>query len=188
MDDASLKSILDSTKEAMDRAIDHLNKELVKLRAGKASPSMLDGVMVEYYGSHVPLSQVSNVNTPDARTIVVQPWEKNLLHDIERSIINSNLGYNPQNDGQIIIINIPPLTEERRKDLVKNAKKEAENGKVSLRNIRRDSNESIKKLKNNGLSEDMAKDGEAEVQKLTDAFTEKIDAILVVKEKEIMTV
>jgi len=187
MDD-SVKPIFDSVKEGMSKAIDHLNKELLKLRAGKATPSMLSSVMVEYYGSPTPLNQVANVNTPDARTLVIQAWEKAIVPDIERAIINSNLGYNPQNDGEVIIINIPPLTEERRRDLVKNAKKEAEYGKVSLRNIRRDANEAIKKLQKDGLSEDMSKDAEAEVQKLTDTYSDKIDAILVDKEKEIMTV
>ena len=187
MDD-SLKPIFESVEEGMMKAIDHMNKELLKLRAGKATPSMLSSVMVEYYGSPTPLSQVANVNTPDARTLVVQAWEKSIVPDIERAIINSNLGYNPQNDGEVIIINIPPLTEERRRDLVKNAKKEAENGKVSLRNIRRDANESIKKLQKDGLSEDMAKDAEAEVQKTTDSYSNKIESILADKEKEIMTV
>lgn len=186
--DESLKPVFDSVAERMSKAIDHLNKELLKLRAGKASPSMLSGVMVEYYGSPTPLNQVANVNTPDARTLVVQAWEKSIVQDIERAIINSNLGYNPQNDGEVIIINIPPLTEERRRELVKNAKKEAEHGKVSLRNIRRDANEAIKKLQKDGLSEDMAKDAEAEVQKSTDGYSDKMDAIFTDKEKEIMTV
>lgn len=186
--DESLKPVFEALSEGMSKAIDHLNKELLKLRAGKASPSMLDGVMVEYYGSPTPLNQVANVNTPDARTLVIQPWEKSLVQDIERAIINSNLGYNPQNDGEVIIINIPPLTEERRRDLVKSAKKEAENAKVSLRNVRRDANESIKKEQKDGLSEDLAKDAEAEVQKKTDSYSAKVDAILVDKEKEIMTV
>ncbi|MBO6518080.1 MAG: ribosome recycling factor [Bacteroidia bacterium] len=172
----------------MDNAIDHLNKALTKIRAGKASPTMLQSVQVEYYGSVVPLNQVANVNTPDARTLVIQPWEKSTLQDIERSIINSNLGYNPQNDGEIIIINIPPLTEERRKDLVKTAKGEAENGKISLRNIRKDANDAIKKLQKDGLSEDMAKDAENEVQKSTNEYSNKIDGILEKKEAEIMTV
>ncbi|MCO4819548.1 MAG: ribosome recycling factor [Bacteroidetes bacterium] len=186
--DESLKPVFDSVEEGMSKAIDHLNKELLKLRAGKASPSMLSGVMVEYYGSPTPLNQVANVNTPDARTLVVQAWEKSIVPDIERAIINSNLGYNPQNDGEVIIINIPPLTEERRIELVKSAKKEVENGKVSLRNIRRDANEVIKKLQKDGLSEDMAKDAEAEVQKSTDGYSDKMDAIFTDKEKEIMTV
>jgi ribosome recycling factor len=187
MDD-SLKLIYELVDDGMEKAIEHLNKELRKLRAGKASPTMLDGVMVEYYGSPTPLNQVANVNTPDARTLVIQAWEKGIVPDIERAIINSNLGYNPQNDGEVIIINIPPLTEERRRDLVKSAKKEVENGKVSLRNIRRDANEQIKQLQKDGLSEDMAKDAEAAVQKSTDSYTAKVEAILVDKEKEIMTV
>ncbi len=186
--DESLKPVFDFVNSGMDKAIDHLNKELLKLRAGKASPSVLDGVMVEYYGSPTPLNQVANVNTPDARTLVVQPWEKTLVPDIERAIINSNLGYNPQNDGDVIIINIPPLTEERRKELVRAAKKEAENGKVSIRNIRRDANDQIKKLQKDGLSEDMAKDAEADVQKATDNYSVKIDNLFAEKEKEIMTV
>lgn len=186
--DESLNPVFELVNDGMKKAIDHLNKELLKLRAGKASPAMLEGVMVEYYGSPTPLNQVANVNTPDARTLVIQAWEKSIVHDIERAIINSNLGYNPQNDGEVIIINIPPLTEERRRELVKSAKKEVENGKVSLRNIRRDANEQIKKLQKDGLSEDMSKDAEAEVQKSTDKYSEKLDAIFVEKEKEIMTV
>ena len=186
--DESLKPVFELVSDGMKKAIDHLNKELLKLRAGKASPSMLDGVMVEYYGSPTPLNQVANVNTPDARTIVIQAWEKSIVPDIERAIINSNLGYNPQNDGEVIIINIPPLTEERRRDLVKSAKKEVENGKVSLRNIRRDANEQIKKLQKDGLSEDLSKDAEAEVQKSTDSYSDKMDVIFTDKEKEIMTV
>lgn len=186
--DESLKPIFDNLKLGMDMAIDHLNKELHRLRAGKASPSMLDTVMVEYYGSRVPLNQVANINTPDARTLVVQPWEKTLVPDIERSIINSNLGYNPQNDGEIIIINIPPLTEERRKDLVKAAKREAENAKVSIRNIRKEANDEIKKLQKDGMSEDLAKNAEGDVQKSTDDYSGKVDQIFETKEKEIMTV
>ncbi len=186
--DETLKPIFEYLELGMESAIEHLIKELTKLRAGKATPGMMEGVLVEYYGSTVPLHQVANVNTPDARTIVIQPWEKSLLQDIERSIVNSNLGYNPQNDGDVIIINIPPLTEERRIELVKAAKKEVENGKVSLRNIRRDANEEIKKLQKDGLSEDMAKDAEGDVQKSTDKYALKIDGIFDLKEKEIMTV
>ncbi|MFT5724229.1 MAG: ribosome recycling factor [Bacteroidia bacterium] len=186
--DESLEPVHEFVSDGMNKAIDHLNKELLKLRAGKASPAMLDGVMVEYYGSPTPLSQVANINTPDARTLVIQAWEKSIVPDIERAIINSNLGYNPQNDGEVIIINIPPLTEERRRDLAKSAKKEVENGKVSLRNIRRDANEQIKKLQKDGLSEDLAKDAEADVQKSTGSFTDKMEAIYLDKEKEIMTV
>ncbi|MFT4521646.1 MAG: ribosome recycling factor [Bacteroidia bacterium] len=183
-----VKSILDDTKENMSKALEHLSIELSKLRAGKATPSMMDGIYVEYYGSTVPLNQVANVNTPDARTLVVQPWEKTILRDIERAIINSNLGYNPQNDGEIIIINIPPLTEERRINLVKSVKVEAENGKIAIRNLRRDGNAEIKKLEKDGISEDAAKDGEGEVQKITDDYIKRIDDVVTHKEKEIMTV
>jgi ribosome recycling factor len=172
----------------MDKAIDHADSELNKIRAGKASPSILDDVMVDYYGSPTALSQVGSVNTPDARTIVVQPWEKSLLGAIEKAIKEANLGLNPQNDGIIIRINVPPLTEERRRDLVKKAKGEAETGKVAVRNIRKDANEKIKKLKTEGVSEDEIKVGEAEIQKLTDAYIAKVDQLSEAKEKDIMTV
>ena len=172
----------------MKKAITHLEDELLKIRAGKASPSMLEGVMVEYYGSLTPLNQVSNVNTPDPRTISVQPWEKKMLETIERAIMNANLGLNPQNNGELIMINVPPLTEERRRDLVKRAKAEAEHAKVSVRTARREANDEIKKLEKEGLSEDMAKDAEAEIQKLTDAYSAKIDKEIERKEKDIMTI
>lgn len=174
--------------ESMDKAILHLQIELSKLRAGKASPAMVDSVKVEYYGTPTPLSQVANVATSDARTITIQPWEKNIIGAIEKAIINANLGLNPSNDGIIIRINIPPLTEERRRELVKRTKAEGENAKVSIRNIRRDANESIKKLQKDGLPEDMAKDGEAKIQQVTDKFIARVDEVLAVKEKEIMTV
>lgn len=186
--DESLKPVFASLRADMERAIEHLRSELSKVRAGKAHPSMLEGVLVEYYGSTVPLSQVGSINTPDARTLVIQPWEKNILRDIERAIINSNLGFNPQNDGSIIIINIPTPTEERRLGLVKTVKAEAESAKIAIRNLRRDSNSDIKKLQKDGLSEDMAKDAEADVQKITDDYSTKIDEIIAQKEKEIMTV
>lgn len=186
--DESLKPIFELLEEGLDKAVDHLNKELSKLRAGKATPNMLEEIMVPYYGSNVPLNQVANVNTPDARTLVVQPFEKSVLQDIERAIINSNLGYNPQNDGDIIIINIPPLTEQRRLDLVKAAKKEVENCKVSIRNVRRDANEEVKSLQKDGLSEDAAKTAETDIQNQVKASESKADAILEKKEKEIMTV
>lgn len=188
MIDESITPILEQLKEGSEKAIAHMNQEFQKLRAGKATPSMMEGVSVEYYGSIVPLSQVSNISTPDARTIWIQPWEKKLIGDIERSIINSNLGYNPMNDGERIIISIPPLTEERRKQLVKSVKGEGENGKISLRNVRRDAMEQIKKAKKDGLSEDLAKDAEDEVQKIIDSFSKKIDELVVLKEKEIMTI
>ena len=183
-----IKKQVTDAKAAMDKAIDHADSELNKIRAGKASPSMLDDIMVEYYGTPTPLSQVSSVNTPDARTIVIQPWEKSLLGTIEKAIMEANLGVNPQNDGIIIRINVPPLTEERRRDLVKKAKAEAETGKIAIRNIRKDANEKIRKLKADGVSEDEMKVGEAEIQKLTDAYIIKVDVLTEAKEKDIMTV
>jgi len=183
-----IKKQVSDAKASMDKAIDHADNELNKIRAGKASPSMLDDVMVDYYGSPTPLSQVGSVNTPDARTIVVQPWEKSLLGAIEKAIMEANLGVNPQNDGVIIRINVPPLTEERRRDLVKKAKAEAETGKIAIRNIRKDANEKIRKLKSEGVSEDEMKTGEAEIQKLTDAYIVKVEQLSEAKEKDIMTV
>jgi ribosome recycling factor len=183
-----IKKQITDAKASMEKAIDHTDNELNKIRAGKASPSMLDDIVVDYYGSPTPLSQVGSVNTPDARTIVVQPWEKSLLVPIEKAIMEANLGVNPQNDGVIIRINVPPLTEERRRDLVKKAKGEAENGKIAIRNIRKDANEKIRKLKSEGVSEDEMKTGEGEVQKLTDAFIVKVDQLSDAKEKDIMTV
>lgn len=177
--------ILDSTKESMDGSITHLEKALVKIRAGKASPVMLSTVMVEYYGSQTPLSQVSNINTPDARTISVQPWEKSILPEIETAIMNSNLGFNPMNNGEMIIINVPPLTEERRVQLVKQAKSEAEDAKVSIRSARQEANKELKSL---DISEDRLKNAEVDVQELTDTYGKKVDAILEVKETEIMKV
>src|SRR6202012_975572 len=181
-----IKKQISDAKALMDKAIDHADNELNKIRAGKASPSMLDDIMVDYYGSPTPLAQVGSVNTPDARTIVVQPWEKSLLGAIEKAIMEANLGVNRQNDGVIIRINVPPLTEERRRDLVKKAKNEAENGKIAIRNIRKDTNEKIRKLKADGVSEDEMKTGEGEVQKLTDAYIIKVDQHAKVKEKDIM--
>ncbi|MEZ5103688.1 MAG: ribosome recycling factor [Draconibacterium sp.] len=172
----------------MTQAIAHLEKELVHIRAGKASPAMLDGVMVEYYGSLVPLNQVSNVSTPDARTVAIQPWEKGLIPVIEKAILVANLGFNPENNGEIIRINVPVLTEERRKGLVKQVSQEGEVAKVSLRTARKEANDSLKKLLKDGLSEDMQKDGEAEVQRLTDDFGRKVDDLVKAKEKDIMTI
>ncbi|MBS9460858.1 ribosome recycling factor [Flagellimonas sp. 389] len=177
--------VLDSAKESMDGSISHLEKALIKIRAGKASPVMLSTVMVEYYGSITPLSQVSNINTPDARTISVQPWEKSILADIETAIMNSNLGFNPMNNGEMIIINVPPLTEERRIQLVKQAKSEAEDAKVSIRSARQEANKELKAL---DISEDLLKNAEVDVQELTDTYSKKVDAILSVKEAEIMKV
>ena len=177
--------IMDTAKESMDQAIKHLEKELVNIRAGKASPSMVGSVMVEYYGSMTPLSQVANINTPDGRTISIQPWEKSMLQEIERAIMIANLGFTPMNNGEMVIINVPPLTEERRLQLVKQAKGEAEEAKISVRNARQDANKDIKKL---DISEDLQKNAMADVQELTDTYIKKIDDILAVKEKEIMTV
>lgn len=183
-----VKKQLEEAKDSMNKAVDHVEQELTKIRAGKASPQMLDGIHVDYYGSPTPLSQVANVNTPDARTIVVQPWEKSLIPAIEKAITDANLGINPQNDGIVIRLVVPPLTEERRKDLVKKVKAEGEAGKVAIRNIRKDTNERIKKLQKEGVSEDEVKVGEAEVQKLTDSFILKVDKHIDLKEKDIMTV
>lgn len=183
-----LDSIMVNITTTMDKTIDHLEAELVKIRAGKASPNMLDGIMVEYYGNPTPINQVANVTTLDARTITVQPWEKNMLQAIERAIIAANIGINPQNDGNTIRLFLPPLTEERRKELVKKCNTEGEHAKVSIRNIRRDAIENIKKLQKDGLSEDAAKDGEANVQNVTDKYISLIDKHLAAKEKEIMVV
>ncbi|MDN6280289.1 MAG: ribosome recycling factor [Psychroflexus sp.] len=177
--------ILDSTEEAMQDALKHLEKQLQNIRAGKANPTMLNSVMVQYYGSQTPLSQVSNINTPDARTLSVQPFEKSLIQEIEKGIMNANLGFNPMNNGTHVIINVPPLTEERRLQLSKQAKAETEEAKVGVRNDRRNALSELKKLE---LSEDMQKSIEEDVQKLTDKHIVKIDEIFVVKEKEIMTV
>ncbi len=180
-----IQFIIDTAKEAMDNAVKHLEKQLVNIRAGKASPAMLGSVMVDYYGSQTPLNQVANVNTPDGRTISVQPWEKSMLQEIERGIMLANLGFNPMNNGEMIIINVPPLTEERRKDLAKQAKAEAEDAKIGVRNARKDAMNDIKKV---DVSEDFQKNSEIDVQELTDSYVKKIDKILDVKESEIMTV
>ena len=180
--------VLDLAKEGMESAIDHLKKGLGKIRAGRAHASMLDSVYVDYYGSQTPLAQVSNINTPDARTISIQPWEKAMLEAIEKAIMMANLGLNPQNNGELIMINIPPLTEERRLTLVKQAKAEGEDAKVSIRNARKEANDEIKKLKEDSISDDLAKEGEDRVQKLTDDYTKRVDHLLEIKEKDILTV
>lgn len=181
-------SVIATASDHMKKAIDHLEAELQKIRAGKANPQMLDGIMVDYYGSPMPINQVANVSVMDARTISIQPWEKNMLQPIERSIIAANIGINPQNDGNLIRLFLPPLTEERRKELVKRCQGEGEHSRVAVRNIRRDAIEHIKKLQKNGLSEDAAKDAEAEVQQVTDKFIAAIEKHLASKEKEIMSV
>ncbi len=175
-------------EEKMEKAISHLEEQLAHIRAGKSNPRLLDGVMVDYYGSPTPLKQVSNVSTPDAKTIAIQPWEKGLIGEIEKAILNSNLGFNPDNNGEIIRIFIPPLTEERRKELVKQVKSEGENAKVSIRSVRRDSNDQFKKMEKDGLSEDLAKDAEATVQQLTDKYSKTIEEMVAAKEKEVLTV
>jgi len=183
-----IEFILDSTKESMTGSIAHLEKEFLNIRAGKATPQMLGGVFVDYYGSQTPLSQVANINVPDARTITIAPWEKNMLHPIEKAIMVANLGFNPMNNGDNIIINVPALTEERRRDLVKQAKAEAEDAKIGIRNARKDANTEIKKLEKEGTSEDICKTAEDDVQKLTDAFIKKVEEHLAIKEAEIMKV
>ncbi|RAW03004.1 ribosome recycling factor [Pseudochryseolinea flava] len=177
---------LEEARDLMNKALVHCGSELSKIRAGKANTAMLDGISVSYYGTTTPLSQVSSLTTPDARTIFIKPWEKGMIVEIEKSIRDANLGLNPQNDGQQVIINIPMLTEERRKQLVKQVGQECEHGKVSIRNIRKETNEQLKKIK--GVSEDDVKNAEAEVQKMTDESIVKIDAIMKKKEGEIMTV
>jgi ribosome recycling factor len=180
--------VIDTTTEKMDNAISHLEQELGRLRAGKASPKMLESVTIDYYGSQTPISQVANIGTPDPRTIAIQPWEKGMIDPIERAIINSNLGFNPQNNGEMIRINIPALTEERRLTLVKQVNAEGENAKVSLRSARKDGNDDIKKLEKDGLSEDEAKDAIDVIQKLTDKFSEKSDQVVKEKEEDIMKI
>lgn len=177
--------IIDSVEEKMHNAISHLEAEFVNIRAGKATPSMLNGVKVEYYGSLTPLTQVANINTLDAHTITVQPWEKQLITEIEKSILAANLGFNPMNNGESIIINVPILTEERRRELAKQAKSEADMTKVSIRNDRRDGNGELKKL---DISEDMLANAELDIQDLTDKYSKQVDDMFEVKEKEIMTV
>jgi len=177
--------ILDTAKEQMDNAVAHLKKELANIRAGKASPTMLRSVMVDYYGSQTPLNQVANVNTPDARTITVQPWEKAMLQEIERGIMIANIGFNPMNNGESIIINVPALTEERRRELARQAKAEVEHDKVSIRNARKDANNDIKNL---DVSDDLKKNSENDIQELTDKYIKVIDDLYAKKEQEIMTV
>lgn len=183
-----VKLYMDEAKQLMQNAIAHLESELAKVRAGKANPKILNDVLVDYYGSPTPLSQVANITVPDPRTIAVQPWEKTMLAPIQKAIMNANLGFNPDNNGEIVRINVPPLTEERRKELVKQTRGIGENAKVSIRNARRDAIDEFKKMVKTGLPEDEAKDAEAEVQKMTDNYNKKVDDILTVKEKDIMTI
>lgn len=184
----SIQFIIEQTKEQMEKSVSHLEAELVKVRAGKANPTMLEGVKVDYYGSQTPLNQVANINAADARTLVIQPWEKTMITPIEKAIMMANLGLNPQNDGILIRIVVPALTEERRKELVKKAKAEVEHAKVSLRAARKEANEDLKQLQKDGLPEDEVKEGEEKVQQLTDNYVVKCDKHMEYKEKEIMTV
>lgn len=181
-----IEFILDSTKESMEKALKHLEKQFVNIRAGKASPAMLGSVTVNYYGSQTPLSQVANINTPDGRTITVQPWEKNLIQDIEHAIMVANLGFNPMNNGESIIINVPPLTEERRRELAKQAKSEAEDAKISIRGARKEANNEVKKL--DDVSDDLKKNTETDIQQMTDLYVQKAEALFLAKEREILTV
>jgi ribosome recycling factor len=180
-----IEFIIEACKESMDNSIDHLERELLNIRAGKANPSMLASIKLDYYGSLTPLSQISNINTPDAQTISIQPWEKDKLQEIEKAIMIANLGFNPMNNGESIIITIPPLTEERRKELVKISKSEIEKAKISIRNSRKDANNEIKKCE---VSLDQKSISESDIQDLTDEYISKIDEIYLIKEKEILSV
>ena len=183
-----ISQIVATADDHMKKAITHLETELTKIRAGKATPQILDGIVVDYYGSPTPINQVGNINVMDARTLTIQPWEKNMLQPIERAIIAANIGINPQNDGSQIRLFLPPLTEERRKELVKKCQGEGEHSRIAIRNIRRDAIEHIKRLQKNGLSEDIAKDAETNIQNITDRFITTVDKHLTSKEKEIMSV
>ena len=183
-----IQMFLDEAKELMEKAIEHTKRELAKIRAGKAMPNMLDGLTVAYYGVDTPLNQVASVNTPDARTLMIKPFERSIISEIEKAIINSDLGINPQNNGEGIILNVPPLTEDRRGKLVKQVKQDTQHGKISVRNIRKDINHSLKELQKEGASEDAVKRAEDKVQKLTDEYTAKLDHVMDKKEEELMTV
>ena len=183
-----IELIMEEIQDKMGSTLSHLEAELSKLRAGKATPALLDGITVDYYGVNTPLAQVSNVNTPDAKSIVVQPWEKKMLEPIEKAILAANIGLTPMNNGELIRINVPPLTEERRIQLVKMVKNEGENAKISIRNSRKWANDELKRLLKEGLSEDLEKDAEGTVQEHTDKFSRKVEEIIEAKEKDIMTV
>ncbi len=183
-----LNKIIDEATELMSKAVDHLESELLKIRAGKATPNIVDGIVVDYYGNPTPISQVGNISVADARTLTIQPWEKNMLQPIERAIIGANIGINPQNDGNLIRLFLPPLTEERRRELVKRSQGEGEQSRIAIRNLRRDAMEQVKKLQKNGLSEDVCKDAENSIQQVTDNAIAAVDKCLTIKEKEIMTV
>lgn len=183
------KQYIKAAEEKMTFAISYLDEQLAHIRAGKANPKILDGIRVPYYGSLSPLSSVASINTPDAKTIIITPWEKSLIKEIEKAILNSEVGITPENNGEIIRLGIPPLTEDRRRNLAKQSKQEAETAKISVRNARRDAIEALKKsVKNDGVPEDVEKDAENEVQKIHDKYIKKIDELYAAKEKEIMTV
>ncbi|QIX61117.1 ribosome recycling factor [Hymenobacter sp. BT18] len=186
--DEEIKFYLDEAEESMGKALQHTSLELSRIRAGKASPAMLEGLRVDYYGTPTPVSQVANIATPDARTLFIKPWEKNMLGEIVKAIKNSDLGLNPQSDAEGVRLNIPPMTEERRRDLVKQVKSESESGKVRIRGIRKDVNDALRKLLKDGASEDAIKDAEAKVQKATDSYIVKVDDLVSKKEAEIMTI
>lgn len=179
---------LDEAREGMESALSHLEREFHKIRAGKASPQMLEGIMIDYYGTMTPIEQTSNINTPDPRQIVIQPWDKSILGEIEKAIMNANLGLYPKNEGEILRISVPPLTEERRLELVKKAKAEAENTKISIRNTRRAANDLVKSLEKDGLTEDESQKAQDNIQELTDEFIKKVDELVDAKEKDMMTV
>ncbi|MBN2213885.1 MAG: ribosome recycling factor [Bacteroidales bacterium] len=183
-----LQLYLEDARDKMNKAVEHLKDELLRVRAGKATPNILDGIQVDYYGVKSPLNQVSNINTPDAKTIAVQPWEKSMIETIEKAILAANIGLNPFNNGEIIRINVPPLTEERRRDLVKQIKNMGENTKISIRNTRRETNEELKRLQKEGLAEDLEKDAEDEVQEMTNEYSKMVDDLIASKETDIMTV
>jgi len=183
-----IELIMEEARERMEKALEHLEHELARLRAGRSSPALLDGVTVDYYGVNSPLSQVSNINTPDPKTILIQPWEKNMLGTIEKAIMAANLGLTPVNNGEVIRINVPPLTEERRHQLVKQVRNESETAKISIRNSRKWANDELKRLLKEGLPEDLEKDAVETVQEMTHSFTAKVDKVMATKEKDIMTV
>jgi ribosome recycling factor len=183
-----VQMVYEMTKERMEKAIEHLDNELMRIRAGKANIHILDGILVDYYGTPTPLNQVSNISTPDAKTIMIQPWEKSMIDPIERALMNSNVGITPANNGEVIRLVVPQLTEERRRDLVKQVKTEGENARVSIRNARREANDEYKNMQKDGLSEDETKTAEDHIQKLTDDFTEQVEKIVDAKDKDIMTI
>jgi ribosome recycling factor len=186
--DELVKMVLDDTRDKMEKSIKHLENQLIKIRAGKASTHIVDGIVVDYYGVMTPLNQVSNIGTPDPKTVIIQPWDKNMISPIEKAIMQANIGITPENNGELIRLGIPPLTEDRRRDLVKQVKHEGEDTKVGIRNARREANEELKALQKDGLPEDEEKNGEAEVQKITDQYIERVDRELEAKEEDIMTV